>query len=69
MNKVPGPPSLPKCEHGRIDFENCEQCMNRDRKIFKAIRPLADEFYNRRGDGCLLQALLFRAYRMGMKHQ
>ena len=61
-------PTAPaKCDHGRVDFDNCPECRKLRKEIRGLMQPLADEFWERRG-AVNIEHLLQRAYRMGMRH-
>ena len=56
------PQSLPRCEHGRVS--DCPSCDEQRRQIEELLQPLADEFWDDRGDHSM-EHLLYRAYRLG----
>ena len=66
MSNDPWPTPLPTCVHGRVDFGRCHECHKISAEIHLAIRPLVDEFWERR-DSHHLEHLLYRAFIMGMK--
>ena len=67
---LPGPRSLPECEHGVTIHLRCQQCIDRDRTAREAVKPLVDLYWENRGRNAGdLDHLLFRAYRLGMKHK
>jgi len=56
------PQSLPRCEHGRVS--DCLSCGEQKRQIEELLQPLADEFWDNRGDRSI-EHLLYRAYKLG----
>ena len=68
MDKLPG--ARPVCEHGHSvgGMYSCKECHKRDTAIKLELQPLADSFWERRGEWTV-EYLLFRAYRMGMRHK
>jgi len=58
--------SFPRCPHGK-DGMTCPKCVLERVAIAKTIRPLAEEFWAVKGGNGVLESLLARAYRMGMK--
>jgi cytochrome c2 len=64
------PGGRPQCEHGRLDFDRCPKCHERDAQAKEAVRPLAANFWEHKGRNAGdLDHLLYRAYRLGMKHE
>lgn len=66
-DRPPGLPPIPRCEHGNLP-EYCRDCILRH-EIYTLVVPLVNEFYERRGGVRRLEHLLYRAYRMGMRHE
>lgn len=63
-------PKRPTCEHGDINIDNCRLCHERDNKIDKVIKPLADLFWSEKGRNAGdLNHLLYRAYRAGRRNE
>lgn len=68
-NEIPGPPSPPKCRHGRISniHNRCPMCVKEDNEIKKLVHPLIDEWWERKGENISLYHIVFRAYHMGIR--
>ena len=66
-NRVVRPASPPRCEHGY--YCNCKECAFRDMQIKLKVAPLVDLFWANKGRNMGdIEHLIFRAYRMGMRH-
>ncbi len=67
--KIPGPPSPPKCRHGKVFsiHRGCPECAKEDIEIKKLVHPLIDDYWHRKG-GTDLYHIVFQAYHMGMRH-
>ena len=68
MSKAPG--ARPQCKHGvgYGGFHDCPKCHKEDTKRYEQLKPLADEFWSRRGE-IRIEQLLYRAYILGMEEK
>ena len=61
------PSDVPRCKHDQ-SIMTCADCARESRAIRALVKPLEDEYWERRGATDLLH-LLYRAYCMGLEAQ